>query len=203
MAGDQRYCLECGRRRGDARIDYRPMLAAAPAGAAAVRAGTATTTTTTTTGGSAPRPSWSLPATLATIACLLLAVAIGVMIGRSGDGGSRSAATPAPQVIRVDGAVAGSATPATTTAQPAAADPGATTAKRKSSAADRKAKAKTAASDAATTKTSSAVSGLDTTSGADYVKKSAKLPKEVGTPGKAPEKDNKAPAGGGSFDTIG
>jgi hypothetical protein len=42
-----------------------------------------------------------------------------------------------------------------------------------------------------------AINDLNNTSGEDYSKKSAKLPKDLVTPGKAPPKDNK-PAGGGS-----
>jgi hypothetical protein len=42
-----------------------------------------------------------------------------------------------------------------------------------------------------------AINDLQNTSGEDYSKKSAKLPKDLVTPGKAPPKDNK-PAGGGS-----
>ena len=44
---------------------------------------------------------------------------------------------------------------------------------------------------------------LNSSSGADYQKKSQKLPKQVGTRGKPPPKDNKPAGGGTGFQEIG
>ena len=100
MLPDQRYCLACGVRRGDPRLPFMDavvfmdaMKQPQPAAAAAASAPT-------------PRPEhrpWtSANASLvAGVATLVLAIGVGVMIGRSGDGGSNAAA--APQVIRVGG----------------------------------------------------------------------------------------------------
>jgi hypothetical protein len=47
------------------------------------------------------------------------------------------------------------------------------------------------------------VKNLDKSSGSDYQKKSQKLPKQVGTGGKPPPKDNKPAGGGSDFEDIG
>jgi zinc-ribbon domain len=100
LAPDQRYCLACGHRRGDPRLPFmdavafmesskrgpQPQSAAAPA--------------------PAPdrRPFMSANASLvAGVATLVLAIGVGVLIGRSGDSGAGNAAAPAPQIIRVGG----------------------------------------------------------------------------------------------------
>jgi len=97
MLADQRYCLECGHRRGDPRLPFmdavvfmdavkRPR-AAAPAPPPSER-----------------RPRISANASLiAGVATLVLAIGVGVMIGRSGEGGSAPVASAAPQVIKVEG----------------------------------------------------------------------------------------------------
>jgi hypothetical protein len=99
LVSDQRYCLECGERRGQARVPLTrgapppPMPPSAPAPAA--------------TGG--PQHT-SNAALLAGVGCLLLALLIGVLIGRAGrdSGGGGS-----PQVVTVGGtAAAGAATAA-------------------------------------------------------------------------------------------
>ena len=100
LAPDQRYCLACGHRRGDPRLPFMDAVVfmesakqPAPAETAAAAA--------------APpdrRPFMSANASLvAGVATLILAIGVGVLIGRSGDGGSSNAAAPAPQVITVGG----------------------------------------------------------------------------------------------------
>jgi hypothetical protein len=99
MAADQRYCLSCGHRRGDPRLPFmdavvfmdavkRPARGAPPAGPPAEK-----------------RPRISANASLiAGIATLVLAIGVGVLIGRSGEQGTTSAATPPPvQVVKVGG----------------------------------------------------------------------------------------------------
>jgi hypothetical protein len=109
LAPDQRYCLRCGQRRGDPRlpvmdaVTYMEASRSHPAppqtaGAPATTAGRRRLIS----------PSASMVAAVAT---LVLAMGVGVLIGRSGDGSS-TAAAPAPQIIRVGGATenAGAAT---------------------------------------------------------------------------------------------
>ncbi len=100
MAPDQRYCLACGNRRGDPRLPFMDAVVfmdsvkqpRAAAGAAPP---------------SSPPPARRLSpsATLvAGVATLVLAIGVGVLIGRSGeDSGSGNAAAQTPQVIKVEG----------------------------------------------------------------------------------------------------
>jgi hypothetical protein len=95
MAADQRYCLECGQRRGDPRLPFmdavvlmdavkRPKQQAPPP-------------PKRKRGGISPNA-----ALIAGVATLLLALGIGVLIGRSGTHEVAQTAA-APQVIRVGG----------------------------------------------------------------------------------------------------
>lgn len=151
LAPDQRYCLACGNRRGDPRLPFmdavvfmesakRPV-AADPAVAAA----------------RAPdrRPFMSANASLiAGVATLVLAIGVGVLIGRSGDSGSSNAAAPAPQVITVgggSGAAAGAATAKAAGNKEAGGKHTASAGKPKA-ATQKKAKKKLATGDSGTTK---------------------------------------------------
>jgi hypothetical protein len=191
LAGDQRYCLECGARRTQARVAFRDILAtggAPPPGPTAVAA----------PAQDDPPPRSGL-AFLGGLLCLLLALGVGVLIGNSGDG-SNSATPPPAQVITVGGAAAAPAatTPAATTTAPAADASGTGSTAAKSSKA-----AKPAKSSAGSKADQSKVKDLNSSSGADYQKKSQKLPKEVGTSGKPAPKDNKPAGGGSDFQDIG
>ena len=134
---DQRYCLSYGQRRGEPRLPImdavtymnaskRPQPAAAAA-------------------ASPPqppprrRPSLSANSTLVgVVATLVLAIGVGVMIGRSGDSGMSN--TAAPQVIRVGGTESPTATASTAGGGAGAAKGGA----KASSATAKKAKEKAA-----------------------------------------------------------
>lgn len=101
LAGDQRYCVECGERRGKPRYSL-PVTATAGAGTAAKQP------------PRAPRASrWAGNGTLALIAgvgVLLMAMGVGVLIGRDSNGSSSAGKTP---TIVIPGA--NSAAPATAT----------------------------------------------------------------------------------------
>ncbi|MCW2995886.1 MAG: hypothetical protein JWQ18_3381 [Conexibacter sp.] len=189
LATDQRYCLQCGARRAEARLPFLDILArqvpqAPPA---------ATTTTTTTAAGWLGRVSTNAAA-VAGVACLLLALGVGVLIGGLGQDSSASGGTP--QVISVGGGTAAPAVAASTAAPAATAatpDAGTTTLK-----ATKKSKSSSKSSSSSKA-TNTAVKKLDSSSGGDYSKKSAKLPKTLGTGGKAPPKDTSGTKiGGGS-----
>jgi hypothetical protein len=104
MAADQRYCLNCGHRRGEPRLPFMDAVVfmesmSAPGGGA---------------GATPPPPPsqtdhdnhWNANAALiAGVATLVLAIGVGFLIGRSGHAGSTQAA--APQVIKVEGGPAG------------------------------------------------------------------------------------------------
>ncbi len=96
MAADQRYCLTCGSRRGDPRLPFMDAVVfmdaiRRPAGTAA-----------------APLPRERQPrmsanaSLIAGVATLVLAIGVGVLIGRSGEESAPTAASP-PQVITVGG----------------------------------------------------------------------------------------------------
>ena len=96
MASDQRYCLECGHRRGDPRLPFMDAVVfmdamKRPASSAAAPP------------PSEPKQRMSANASLiAGVATLVLAIGVGVLIGRSNEGAGTTAAAPT-QVIKVGG----------------------------------------------------------------------------------------------------
>jgi hypothetical protein len=96
LAADQRYCLECGTRRADARLPFQDVLedrirrenAPAPPGTALA-------------GGRFPRPQVSPVYAGAGVAALALALLLGILIGSAGDDSPRQVAAAPPQVISV------------------------------------------------------------------------------------------------------
>ena len=111
LSGDQRYCLECGERRGQARFGPTP-------------ASTASTRKTTRTERARSAPRLSGATTLiAGVGTLLLAMGIGVLIGRTGTT-SASPANSKVQVVNVGGGSGTAATSAGTGAGAAAGSAG-------------------------------------------------------------------------------
>lgn len=99
LVPDQRYCLACGHRRGDPRLPFMDAVVFMESSQRPPQAQPAE---------AAPppdrRPILSANASLvAGVATLVLAIGVGVLIGRSGDSGSTNAASPTPQIIRVGG----------------------------------------------------------------------------------------------------
>ena len=115
LASDQRYCVQCGERRGKSRFS--------PASTPAQP--TQTTTTTVTQPVEPPRRRGSSGATVvAGIATLVLALGVGVEIGRianNGNSGSKAAAAPPVTVISPGGS--GSSAQTTSTAGGSTAAP--------------------------------------------------------------------------------
>ncbi len=102
MAADQRYCLECGLRRGDPRLPFMDAVVFMDTIKHPDRAAAAQPSP------SSPPPERRSRMTanaslIAGVATLVLAIGVGVMIGQSGDNGSSVASAPAPQIIRVGG----------------------------------------------------------------------------------------------------
>ena len=113
LANDQRYCLNCGARRGKARLPVTPMAAATPAAVTAEHR-------------TRERPRMSSAATLvAGVATLLIAMGVGFLIGHDsapatqksagvqivtvGGGGSSSAANPSAPAQSTTPSAAGKA----------------------------------------------------------------------------------------------
>ena len=99
LAPDQRYCLHCGQRRGDPRLPVMDAVQFMEASRRPVQS---------RADDAAPPPSGrrrllsANASMVAAVATLVLAMGVGVLIGRSGEGSS-TAAAPAPQIIRVGG----------------------------------------------------------------------------------------------------
>lgn len=110
MAADQRYCLNCGHRRGEPRLPFMDAVTFMESMSAPGGAGTPPPPPSSTPSGSGNR--WNANAALiAGVATLVLAIGVGFLIGRSGhENGSQAAA--APQVIKVEGGGGGGETAA-------------------------------------------------------------------------------------------
>jgi len=102
MAADQRYCLNCGHRRGEPRLPFMDAVVfmesmSSPGGSAA----------TPPPPPSEPKSSNRMNANaalIAGVATLVLAIGVGFLIGRAGHDGSNNAAAEAPiKVIEVGG----------------------------------------------------------------------------------------------------
>jgi hypothetical protein len=132
LAPEQRYCVECGERRGQSRLPFAEHIGQR----------------TLPTAAAAPPPKQRGPrltssgALIAGIATLLLAMGVGVLIGKSGDNGGGKNSGPA-QIIRVPAAAtAGAAGAGTGTTTASAAGGGRGKSKSKSKAASTPADAK-------------------------------------------------------------
>jgi hypothetical protein len=145
LATDQRYCVECGERRGDPRLPF--MDGRTPAAPEPIAPTVVSTTTTATSRRSRFSPGATLVAGTAT---LVLALGVGVLIGNAGKGTDSSASAPPVQVVTVSGGGA-AGTPAAATA--ATTTPaGGTAAKKGKDSAKSAATAKTSAAKAAAAK---------------------------------------------------
>ncbi len=208
MAADQRYCLTCGSRGSEARLPFLdalrgPESQVVPHGTVlpygvGLPAMTYAAALPPSGGGGVADRLRANAGLLAGVGVLLLALLVGVAIGAGfHDSAPQVAAAPATQVIRLEGGAA--AAPAATVA--AAGAPTGTTAptapKRTSSASTKR------SSKAPVRSTNSAVKKLDGLTGAAAVKAADKLGKTVAVGGKAPKKDKKPAAAGGSFQDIG
>lgn len=198
LAADQRYCLACGARRTDARVPFRDILGDGPVTELLPLGSGYTAMPRAATAGIGPTVNDRLRRNaplMALVGILLVALLIGVLLGHwAGDAPQVAQAAPQrPQIIQVGAAAPAAATTAeapTTTEADTPADSGQSSAKESADKAPVKA-------------TNSDVKKLQNLSGKDYQKQIDKLGKTISTGGKAPPKDNKAPAGGGDFEDIG
>jgi hypothetical protein len=98
MAADQRYCLACGQRRGEPRLPFMDAVVYMDA----LRRPQAGAPEAPASGQARSRISASA-SLIAGVATLVLAIGVGVLIGRSGEGDSAPVAAAAPQVIKIGG----------------------------------------------------------------------------------------------------
>jgi hypothetical protein len=135
LATDQRYCLHCGQRRGDPRL---PVMDAVNYMEMSRRPGPQQVEAVSPPSGR--RRLLSANASMvAAVATLVLALGVGVLIGRSGNS-TEQTASAAPQIIRVGDSGTETADTATTGGGAAAASGG----KKAKSASVKKAKEKAA-----------------------------------------------------------
>ena len=183
LAADQRYCLNCGSRRGEARVDYETQIMGS--GQPAIAGGPAAA-------GTAPNSQWSPLVAIGAIALLGVFLLLGVLIGKKDNNGTQTvSAQPAPTTTS-----AAAATPTTASATPAA--------KRDQGGAAKAASADTAPGQGNVVQGGSgSASGIETANtNANPVENAKNGPDVVATQG-APEKlDPTGQAGGGSGATC-
>jgi hypothetical protein len=175
LASDQRYCLNCGWRRGEPRVDYstQMMMRTQANGAAPVTA--------------RPQQQWSPIVAIGAIALLGVFLLLGVLIGKKDNGTTQT--------------VAAQAAPTTTTAAAAPTNTTPTPAANKGKKG--KAAAGTAPGQGNVVQGGSGnTAGIQAANeGASALQNAKNGPTQVATPGQAPATDNK-PAGGGSGATC-
>ncbi len=206
LAADQRYCLNCGRRRGEPRLDFR-RYGSRPAatangersvnGNASPAAGAAPVPASAAPAEGKPQRDYTPLAAVGGIAVLGLMLLVGVLIGR-GDGNQ---ATAPPQVVRVEGGDETAANEDEGTLGGA----GASAKRANKGKSSGKGGAVTAGGKAPPPEITASDSELEALQGKspqEYSEASAKLPDEIATPGEAPPVDGKAPGGGSGATAI-
>jgi hypothetical protein len=203
LAADQRYCLNCGRRRAEPRVDFQRMIGAAKSEDVAEGPRSAPAPQPSPEPAKAERDFAPLAA-VGGIAVLGLMLLVGVLIGK---GNSAPTAAPAP-IVKVGGETASTA---------GSAEPGET-----KTAAKPKSKKKPKGSGTGATAVAGGLTGsaaheskatvqattddlesLNSQSGESYENTIKKLPDKIATPGKPPPIDTStAPGGGGAAETI-
>lgn len=209
LAADQRYCLNCGRRRSGPRVDYRTYLVPEENGAQGPPPPVPPAVAQEAAEAEPPKRERDFAplAAVGGIALLGLMLLVGVLIGK---GGGEQASQPA-QVIRVGGA-------GTETASAEGTDPAATASGKPAKPDGKQAKgggtgakavaggltgeaARQAGGTVAASKDD--LEALEQTSGEDYEDTVKKLPDKIATPGAPPPIDkSKAPGGGEGGTTI-
>jgi hypothetical protein len=194
LAADQRYCLNCGRRRGAPRVDYRQVLG--PAAEATPEQPPSSPQPEPAQAGEPGRERDFAPlAAVGGIAVLGLMLLVGVLIGK-GDNTSTVAA-PAP-VVRVGGEVGSEASGAGGGGgAEGSKDSGLGTSSggnKKSKNAAEKEKADTGD---AVQASEGDLEALENESGEEAAKNALKLPDKIATPGAPPPIDKSKPPGGG------
>jgi hypothetical protein len=188
LALDQRYCLECGAPRTylsgmlleRRRSPTAQTLAGQPA-QPAMPGGAVGTLMPPSPSGSSTWQRGNVLTLIASVGVLLLAMGVGVLIGRSG--GSSSAGNAAPQVISVGGAATGAAntTATPTTSEEGSAAKAAAAAAAGAAAAKHKAKGSGVGATPSKPAPPTVLKNLRTGSGQSYEQKSKKLPNVVST----------------------
>lgn len=198
LAVDQRYCLNCGKRRGEPRIDFQSQVppkdlaranGSTPASAEAVQS--------EPPADKGPQRDYTPLAAVGGIAVLGVMLLIGVLIGKGDSGGT--ATPPAPVVIQGGEADAGK----TASGEGGEAKAEAKQAKAKSGSKGNGAvKGGSASTGSAPVASDETLEQLQEGTPEEKAEHSANLPDEVATGGAPPPEDNKAPGGGSKGTAI-
>lgn len=203
LAADQRYCLNCGKRRGEPRIDFQSQVpsrdrASANGNSPAPSQATAEAVQSVPSADKEPQRDYTPLAAVGGIAVLGVMLLIGVLIGK-GDSGGTAATAPAPVVIH--GGEAGSGKTASEEGGEAKAE--AKQAKVKGgSKGNGVVKGGSTSTGSAPVASDEALQQLQEGTPEEKAEQSANLPDEVATGGAPPPEDNKAPGGGSKGTAI-
>jgi hypothetical protein len=207
LAEDQRYCLNCGQRRGEPRVDFRQHL---DPKATATKEPPAPANGARDPGAVAPVPpppekpqrDYAPLAAAGGIAVLGIMLLIGVLIGRGTGSGEESAGTP--QVITVGAAESSGASSGGEGGQAgdSAGEAGEKGSKGKSGKQKNVVAGGSSDTGNAPVASESQLEALQEKTGEEYAEESAKLPDEIATPGEPPPTDSKAPGGGSGGVTL-
>lgn len=198
LAADQRYCLHCGKRRGEPRIDFKSQIP--PRDLASANGNSSASAETVQPKPSAEKPpqrDYTPLAAVGGIAVLGVMLLIGVLIGKGDSGGT--ATTPAPVVIQGGGADTG---------KTASEEGGEAKAEAKQAKAKGGNKGNGVVKGGSTSTGSAPVASDETLeqlqegTPEEKAEHSANLPDEVATGGAPPPEDNKAPGGGSEGTAI-
>jgi hypothetical protein len=196
LAADQRYCLNCGSRRGGPRVDYRQRMAVATE--VSSPAPPSEPALSEPAKSAKPERDYAPFAAVGGIAVLGLMLLVGVLIGR-GDGESAPAATP----VVVPAGAAATAGGAAGAGGEAGDELG--SADSSGGAKEKKAKGgggETAAEAGAVTASKDQLEELQNESGEEAAKNALKLPDKIATPGEPPPIDKSKPPGGGEGGAV-
>ena len=200
LATDQRYCLNCGRRRAGPRIASVPDYLMATGAAGGGGGGAAESAPQA---APAPRPQLSPLMTATAVAALGVFLLIGVLIGR-GDSDQPQAAAPAVVKVGDSGTsdTAGADTASTASTAKSSKNAKAGGGKVKGPTASNLTSGEAAKSGGTVKATKGALEDLQNTTGSDYEEAQKKLPDKIATPGKLPPQDPNGEAGAGTQATV-
>jgi hypothetical protein len=201
LAADQRYCLNCGQRRGAPRVDYRQQMLngnGTPTGSEPLPAPADDKAEPAAEAKKEPKGERDFAplAAVGGIAVLGLMLLVGVLIGKGDSGGTVTA--PAP-VVRVGGAAgvaadsAASAGGETSSKGSSLSGSGGSAAKKNAKSGSKEAPSTGDAVEASTDQ----LEELEGESGEEAAKNALKLPDKIATPGAPPPIDKSKPPGGG------
>lgn len=196
LAEDQRYCLNCGRRRGEPRIDFRrhvPVAEGTNGGQAAAQPAAEQPAAA----NEKPPRDYTPLAAVGGIAVLGIMLLIGVLIGKGDSGGT----VAAPPPVVVQGGEAGSGETASDEGG-GVSKGGGKQAKAKGGKDDGTVEGGSADTGNAPVASDQQLQQLQEGTPEEKAENSANLPDEIAVEGEPPPEDNKAPGGGSKGTAI-